>query len=100
MFDFDLYTQMSDSGPHGPLVFVMQWTFSLQNGINIFFLRMSLRFSYNSKARHINIIISKLDTNNTYFTYLRTLFLQFFLMFLRNGAAVYEMESVSLSLTV
>ena len=22
MFDFGLYTQMSDSGPHGPLVFI------------------------------------------------------------------------------
>ena len=65
---------------------------------------MSLLLSYNIKARHINFTISKLDTNNTYFTYLRILFQEYFSCsvkswdsFLTKWSCDLQMESIFVS---
>ena len=86
------------------LFFVPQWSFNLLNRVIIFFLTISLLFNYNIKARYIYITISKSDTKNSYFNLFMSTFFKGFLcsgiLFLRNGAASYEMESLSLCLTL
>ena len=39
-FTIGLFTQVSDSGPHGPLVSVVRWSFPFQNN------RINLDLSY------------------------------------------------------
>ena len=86
------------------LFFVPQWSFNLLNRVIIFSLTISLLFNYNIKARYIYITISKSDTKNSYFNLFMNTFFKGFLcsgiLFLRNGAASYEMESLSLCLTL
>ena len=60
--------------------------FSSRSGVSIYkmeslhFLTINLLFNHNVKAMHINIIISKLNTNKTYSKLFKNIFSRFFLM--------------------
>ena len=59
----------------------MQWSFNLLNRFIFFLLTISLLFSYNFKARYINITISKSDTKTSYFNLFKNTFFKFFFKF-------------------
>ena len=57
MFDFGLYTQVSDSGPHGPLVF---WCFFFVDGrfsiaVSQFFSSLFEHLFITEPVRHIQV---------------------------------------------
>ena len=55
----------------------MEFQFTTES-LYIFFLTISLLSNHNIKNRHINITISKLDTNNTYSDLFKNTFQEFF----------------------
>ena len=80
----------------------------------IFFLTVSLLSNYNIKNRHINIIISKLDTNNAYSNLFMNTFQEFFLSsvksrdpflakwscVLRNGVKIFVSDIVKFTVLI